>query len=523
MISRTGSGFDVILVSAEYYDDHPLSPVGVIAKVLEAKGYKVGIIEKPMFEKDYSKLGAPKLFFGVTSGSIDSMLNNYTPLKKPREEDRYNRVTGMPDRALIVYCNGIKKQFKDVPIVLGGIEASLRRFAHFDYWDNYVRRSIMFDSRARLLVYGNGEKQVMEIAARLSKGRDISGIPGTCEISKELPKGFEVVPSFKEVKSDKIKFCKMQVAFSNYKDLAQEYDNNYLLQHRYPEYTAADLDWIYGLRYTRRLHPESLLKMARFSVVTHRGCIGECNFCSLSLHQGNRIISRSEESILHEIESLTKHPDFKGFIDDLGGPSANMYGMDCHTKCGDKCIGCESLNLSHGRLIELLRNARNIPGVNKIYVRSGIRYDLAIESKQYLRELSEYHISGTLKIAPEHYSKKVLKLMNKDSDRLDEFVGAFEKVNKKTNQSLRYYFMICHPGDDETETEALCRKVEKLKNVEQFQLFTPTPMSMSTCMYWTGMDPYTLKPIKVVYDYTTKKKMKRMMLEAIQHSKGRQT
>ncbi len=516
MISRSGSAFDVVLFSAEYYDDHPLSPVGVVAKVLDARGYKVGIVEKPVSDADFAKLGAPKLFFGVTSGSIDSMLNNYTPLKKRREEDAHSRITSMPDRAVIVYCNGIKKQFKDVPIVLGGIEASLRRFAHYDYWDNDLRRSIMYDSRARILVYGNGEKQILEIAGRIKNGASISGIRGTCEISRELPNGYEVLPSFKEVTEDKVKFCKMQAAFSNYKDLAQSYDNNYLLQHRYPEYSPSDLDWIYGLKYSRKLHSRSLLKMARFSVVTHRGCIGGCNFCSLALHQGDRIISRSEESILNEICTLTKHPDFKGEIDDLGGPSANMYGMDCEKHCGGRCMDCKSLDVTHARLIELMRRARKVAGVKNIFVRSGVRYDLAVGSDEYLRELSEHHISGTLKIAPEHFSPRVLKLMNKNNDRFDEFVAMFAKVNKMNRQSLRFYLMICHPGDDENEVQMLCKKIRGLHNIEQFQVFTPTPMSVSSCMYWTGLDPYTLKPVKVVYDYNTKKKMKRMLLDLIQ-------
>ncbi len=515
MISRTGSGFDVILISAEYYDDHPLSPVGVIAKVMDSNGFKVGITEKPLSDDDFAKLGAPKLFFGVTSGSIDSMLNNYTPLKKLREVDKHNRVTGMPDRTVIVYCNGIKKQYKDVPIVIGGIEASLRRFAHYDYWDNAVRRSIMYDSRARLLVYGNGEKQILEICRRIKKGKNVSGISGTCEISKELPSGFKILPSFKEVKEDKTKFCKMQVSFSNYKDLAQEYDNNYLLQHRYPEYTSIDLDWIYSLDYSRRMHPESLLKMAKFSVVTHRGCIGQCNFCSIALHQGDNIISRSEEGILMEIQALTKHPDFKGNIDDLGGPSANMYGMDCEKQCGGLCLNCNSLDVSHKRIINLLKKTRKIDGIKNVFVRSGIRYDLAVESEDYVRELSEHHISGTLKIAPEHFSKKVLKLMNKETDKFDKFVSLFAKINKDNRQSLRFYMMICHPGDDEAEMKLQCSKIRRLHNIEQFQLFTPTPMSISSCMYWTGMNPFTLKPIKVVYDYHTKKKMKRTMIKTI--------
>ena len=230
---------------------------------------------------------------------------------------------------MIFYCNKIKEYFKSTKIVIGGIEASLRRFAHYDYWDNNIRRSILFDSRATILVYGNGEKQIIEIAQRLKKEQTLQGIPGTCIISKEKDDSFEVIPSFKEISKDPVKFCMMQQAFSNDKNLAQEYDNNYVLQYKYPCYTSEDLDWIYSLPYSRKLHPKSLLKMAKFSVVTHRGCVGKCNFCSLSLHQGERIISRSEENILKEIKELTKHPDFKGYIDDLGGPSANMYGMDC--------------------------------------------------------------------------------------------------------------------------------------------------------------------------------------------------
>ncbi|HDH28880.1 MAG TPA: YgiQ family radical SAM protein [Euryarchaeota archaeon] len=519
MISRSGSDFDVVLITAEYYDDHPLSPAGVIARVLDSKGYSVGIIEKPKSDEDFARLGRPRLFFGVTSGSIDSMLNNYTPLKKERAADEFSRASAMPNRAVIVYCNGIKKSFKDTPIVLGGIEASLRRFAHYDYWDNNLRRSIMYDSRADLLVYGNGEKQVLEIADRISRGEDTSKIPGTCEISKTLPEGYKLLPSFTEVVADKTAFCKMQTGFSNQHNLAQEYNNNYLLQHKSPVYTPDDLDWIYSLNFTRTLHPESHLKMARFSVVTHRGCIGACSFCSISLHQGGYIISRSEKSILEEIEKLTAHPDFRGKIDDLGGPSANMYGMDCEKRCGKSCLDCKSLDRSHKRLIALMKKARSIKGVKKIFVRSGIRYDLAVESEEYVRELTRHHVSGTLKIAPEHFSKKVLKLMNKDRPGLEEFQKMFNRFNPKSGQSLRYYLMIGHPGDDLREVEYLCQRIEGLENVEHFQLFTPTPMSVSSCMYWTGLNPYTLKPVKVVYDYHMKKQLKRRMLKAIEKSK----
>ncbi|MFH1439955.1 MAG: YgiQ family radical SAM protein [Candidatus Woesearchaeota archaeon] len=548
--------FDIILITGEYYDDHPLSPAGIIARVLDAKGFSVGIIEKPLVKEDYIKLGKPKLCFCVTSGSVDSMVNNYTPLKKSRFEDQHSKVTEMPDRAVIIYCNKLRELFKGCKLVIGGVEASLRRFAHYDYWDNKVRRSILFDSRADILVYGNGEKQIIEIAERLRDNQELLGIEGTCVICKKkeelvvegstaLDKGttilkvkninFELLPDFKDVQKDEIKdkkaFCRMTMMFSNEKNLAQEYDNNYLLQYKYPKYTPEDLDWIYGLNYTRKLHKQSLLKMGKFSVVTHRGCIGACSFCSICLHQGSRIISRSENSILEEIKNLANkslHPDFKGYIDDFGGPSANMYGMDC-VKCDKKikghansnksrdkfCYECPALDTSCKRLISLLKKARAINGVKKIFVRSGIRYDLALKSKEYIQEISKHHISGCLKIAPEHFSSKVLKLMNKDNSKFDEFVEYFRFINQFTypKQELKYYFMVGHPGDNKQEVMYLMKKASKLKNTEAFQLFTPTPMTISSCMYWTGLDPFTLKKVDVVYDYKGKKELKRILLD----------
>ncbi len=520
MIAKTGHDFDIILVSGEYYDDHPLSPVGVIAKVLDAQGYRVGIIEKPETKDQYMKLGAPRLCFGVTSGSIDSMVHNYTPLKRKRAEDAYSDATKLPDRAVIFYCNKIKEYFKGCTIVIGGIEASLRRFAHYDYWDNTLRRSILLDSRAQILVYGNGEKQIIAIAERLNQGRELRGIPGTCILSKDLDPSFEMLPSYQEVVENKKKFCAMQLMFSNGRNLAQEYTNSFVLQFQYPRYTTRDLDWIYSLNYSRKLHPKSLLKMGKFSVVVHRGCVGECNFCSLSLHQGNQIISRSEQSILSEIKRLTQHPEFKGYIDDLVGPSSNMYGMECTRQfsdvrpCNEECIRCPSLDKTHTRLIALLRKARQIKGVKKIFIRSGIRYDLALESKEYIREISEHHISGCLKIAPEHFSENVASLMGKDNTRFDEFLSYFNAINKNKRQALRYYFMIGHPGDCLSEVLYLQDIIRKkhLENIEQFQLFTPTPMTLSTCMYWTGLNPLTGKPITVVYEYGEKKKLKRVML-----------
>lgn len=514
MIATKGNNFDIIIITAEYYDDHPFSGVGIISRVLDSKGFNVGIIERPKTKEDFTRLGTPRLCFCVTSGAIDSMVNNYTPLKRKREEDKHSNVYEMPDRAVIFYCNKMKEYFKGQKIVIGGIEASLRRFVHYDYWDNDVRRSILFDSRADILVYGNGEKQIVEIAGRLKNGQPLEGIRGTCIISKKLDSSFGLLPSFQKVMGDKKEFCKMCAMFSNYKNLAQEYNNNYVLQFRSPDYATKDLDWIYSLDYSRKLHPKSLLKMAQFSVVTHRGCIGRCSFCSLPLHQGDKIISRSEKSILEEIKGLTKHPEFKGYIDDLGGPSANMYGMDCIRRCSDFCINCRTLEVSHKRLVALLRKARGIKGVKKVFIRSGIRYDLALNSPEYIKEIAQHHVSGCLKIAPEHFSSKVLSLMNKENARFDDFVAMFDKFANKKGPQLRYYFMVGHPGDNLEEVYLLKDTInkKKLKNIEQFQLFTPTPMTISSCMYWTGLNPFSMEKVDVVYDYSTKKKLKRALL-----------
>lgn len=520
MIATIGSGFDIILISGEPYADHPLSGIGMIARVLDAKGYKVGVVGRPDWkhDTDFTRLGRPRLFFGVTAGSIDSMLVNYTPLKRNRALDPhapYN--SGIPDRAVIVYCNKIRQLFKDAFIVLGGIEASLRRFAHYDYWENRVRRSLLLDSRADILVYGPGELQVMEITKRLDKGEDPAGIPGTSIVRPDLPSGFREIPSYEEVSADGDLFGKAQNFFSNRRRLAQRHANRYVLQYPMSDYKPDDLDWIYGLPFTRNIPPDFLeFGMARFSVVTHRGCIGQCSFCSLALHQGDRIISRSEHSILREIKEITRHPEFKGYIDDLGGPTANMYGMDCRAFCEKDCIVCPKLDRSHNRLIRLMRKARRIPDVKKIFVRSGLRFDLAMERPKYLEELSAHHLSGLLKIAPEHVSSKVLRLMNKERKPLEDFRKLFAKINRSRKQHLRYYFMVAHPGTSEKEAKELASYLKKLeregeKPVEGVQIFTPTPMTLSTCMYFTGMDPATGKMVYIPRGYAEKKAQKRML------------
>jgi uncharacterized radical SAM protein YgiQ len=521
MISRAGSGFDVILVSGEPWVDHPMSPAGVIARVLEAAGYKVGIVDRPDWrsDRDFLRLGAPRLFFGVTSGSIDSMLVNYTPLKRRREKDEHApRASSMPDRAVIVYCNVLRRLFPGTPLVIGGIEASLRRFAHYDYWDNAVRRSILIDTRADILVFGPGELQAVEIAGRIDRGEGLDGVPGTTVVRPSLPAGFRELPSFEAAASAPDAFNEAQRSFTNRADLAQPHAGRFVLQYAAPEYSPEDLDRLYALPFGREVpadFPE--FGMAQFSVVTHRGCFGRCSFCALSLHQGDRVVSRSEASILDEIRRLTRHPDFKGYIDDLGGPTANMYGMDCRSACrGRECLSCPKLDRSHRRLIALMRKARAVPGVKKVFVRSGIRHDLAMDSEEYVRELATHHVSGLLKIAPEHVAPRVLRLMNKEGPPLEGFRRLFAKAGEGRKQHLKYYFMVAHPGTTDADARALAAEVRRLeregeKPVEGVQIFTPTPMTRSTAMYRTGADPATGEKVHVPRTYAEKKGQKRML------------
>ncbi|MHA1675357.1 MAG: YgiQ family radical SAM protein, partial [Promethearchaeota archaeon] len=528
------------LISGEYWVDHPHSGVGIIAKVLENAGYSVGIIEKPDWRSpnDFMRFGLPKLFFGITSGSIDSMLQNYTPLKKPRSKDPFKPYDSqIPDRAVIVYSQMVHRAVKllqrklenfhhnptsiPIPIVLGGVEASLRRFTHYDYWDNKLRKPILFDAKADILVYGPGEFQIVEIANRLLNRKDLVGISGTSVILNESqlsefsdPKEF--LPSYANVEQSKEAFCDMQLAFSNQNTLIQQVDHRYIIQFQQHTYTTAELDAVYKLPYSYDVpieFPE--FKMAQFSIITHRGCIGECNFCAIALHQGAKIVSRSQQNILDEITRMTQHPDFSGYIGDLGGPSANMYGMDCDNAsfCLKKCISCSILNQSHQKPLDLLRATRKIPGVKKVFVRSGIRYDMVVDKDEYLQEISDHHISGSLKIAPEHFSPSVCALMNKDSSTFDRFRKKFIKMNASKNQTLKYYFITAHPGSTMEDAVFLKQKIAKLgeKNTESIQIFTPTPMSVSTCMYYTGLNPFTKTPIHIPYSFREKKDQKNIL------------
>jgi len=527
--------YDIIFISGEAFFDHPLSGIAILKRWLEKHGYSVGVIEMPYSDKDILKLGRPRLFFGLSSGSMDSMLRNYNALKRLRIDDPYDDGVGgfVPDRAIIVYSNWVRKHFKDSIIVLGGTEATLRRFTHYDYWDNKLRKPILVDSRADILSFGNSEKQILEIADRLKDAYSddkcdiitarthLSGILGTCIMSKIIPKldgkeRFIELPSHEDVMESKEKFCDMQNLFSNNLNLAENVTDRYVLQYASPKYTPKDLDEYYELEFTREISDDiKYLRGFEFSVVTHRGCIGGCNFCSLNLTQGDDIISRSEESILKEIENITHLPYFNGNIDDLGGPAANMYGMDCG-QCSGACITCHKLDRDNQRLIRLLKKAREIHGVKKIYVRSGVRFDLCTE--EYLKELVMHHTADTLRIAPEHIHDDILKLMNKKHGDLPKFLKSFETINNEfTNpedkKELSFYFMTAHPGSTMQHASELAKFIGKFKNAEAVQIFTPTPMTVSTCMYYTGLDPKTKKPIYVPYAFTEKKEQKRLIIE----------
>ena len=542
---------DVIIVTGDTYIDSPYIGAAVIGKVLQAAGYKVGIIAQPDIEseKDITRLGEPALFWGVTAGSVDSMVANYTALKKKRRKDDFTpggKNTKRPDRATIVYSNLIRKYFKNTkPIVLGGIEASLRRIAHYDYWDDKIRRAILFDAKADILVYGMGEKPVLKLACNLKIGKDWKDIRGICYISPHPKEEYTMLPSYQEVKEDKKKFISVFHTFYANNDpltakgLCQQQDNRYLIQNP-PSYPLAqsELDRVHDLPYEREVHPYykkegevEALKTIKFSITTHRGCYGECNFCSITVHQGKIIQGRSEKSILKEAKLLTELNDFKGYILDVGGPTANMYKIECQKKlksgsCPNKrCLYpqiCPNLKINHERQMEILNKIRQIEGVKKVFIASGIRYDMLLGDQKYgekyLRELVKHHISGQLKIAPEHTENNVLEKMGKpDREYLKRFRDRFLQINKeqKKTQFLTYYLIAAHPGCREEDMYKLKEYTSKeLKlNPEQVQIFTPTPSTYSTLMYYTESDPFTGKAIFVEKNLKKKARQKGIVTE----------
>lgn len=533
-------GLDVILVTGDSYIDSPFIGVAVIGKTLSKAGYRVGIIAQPDIRSaaDISRLGEPRLFWGVTGGCIDSMIANYTSLKKKRRSDDYtpgSLNTKRPDRASIVYTNLIRQHFrKTVPIVLGGLEASLRRVAHYDYWDDRVRGSILFDAKADYLLYGMAEKAAVELAKALDTGIDTRAIRGLCYIAGEadmasVRDNYLELPPQDTVERDKTAFIGMFHTFYRNNDpitakgLYQKHGNRYLVQNPpQPSMTQAELDAVFDLGYERAQHPYyerqgkvKALETIKFSILSHRGCYGECNFCAIAVHEGRTVQWRSEQSILAEARELTKYPDFTGYIRDVGGPTANMYGFECGQKlergaCANKrCLYpevCPTLNVDHSKQISLLKKLRKVEVVKKVFVASGVRYDEVLADKKYgepyLEEVVRHHVSGQMKVAPEHSENAILDLMGKpDIASLLKFKAMFDRISKAAGkeQFLTYYLIAAHPGCGAADMRKLKSFAAKnlRMNPEQVQVFLPAPSTYSSLMYYTGMNPFTGKPIFV--------------------------
>lgn len=540
---------DIILVTGDAYIDSPYSGAAIIGHILIDKGYRVGIISQPDMKTgdDIKKLGEPLLFWGVTSGCVDSMVSNYTALKKFRSDD--DLTPGgindrRPDRALIAYTGLIRRFFKNtVPVVLGGIEASLRRIAHYDYWDDAVRRPLLFDSKADVLVYGMGEKAILELADSIKNEKDYDLIKGICVISKEPVEEYVQLPPFEKVRDNTKTFSDMfMTAYRNNDPLTatgmcQKVGERWLI-HNPPQFlpTSKELDAIYELDYEYDAHPFCrekgeirALETIKFSVTTHRGCYGECSFCAIAMHQGRTVISRSGDSIEREIKKFLKKKKFTGIIYDLGGPTANMYGFECSKKLKEgpckkkRCLHpeiCPNLVPDHSGQLKLLKRITNLPGVKKVFIASGVRHDLVLADKKhgtaYLKELVEKHISGQMKIAPEHIENSVLSLMGKPSQKaLRRFRELFNELNKAADkkQFLTYYFIAAHPGCTNKDMESLrdfSRRELKLRP-EQVQIFTPTPSTISTLIYHTGIDPYTGREVFVEKDINRKRIQKKIL------------
>lgn len=552
MASRGWQSLDFIFVSGDAYVDHPSFGPALICRLLEKYGYRIGIIAQPDWRStaDFKKLGKPRLGFLVSAGNLDSMLNKFTAAKKFRSTDAYSpggQSGRRPDRATIVYCNRIREAWGNIPLIIGGIEASLRRFAHYDYWSDSVRRSILIDSRADLLIYGMGERQIKEIAAQLAAGIEIAHIQ-TVQGTSYRTAGLEhlwddyiELPSYQTVGDNKAEFAeafKIQYLEQDPirgKTLVQLHGEEYVIQNPPAmPLTTSELDEIYELPYQRTWHPSydkeggvPAIEEVKFSLVSHRGCFGSCSFCAITSHQGRIIQTRSHESLLREAQLLIKAPDFKGYIHDVGGPSANFRLPACSNQeirgtCRSRqCLhpeACSQLNSDHSDYLSLLRKMRTLPGIKKVFIRSGLRYDylLTDANDEFLRELCEHHVSGQLKIAPEHVSAKVTQLMGKPGKATYlKFMNAFKKTNETLGkeQYLVPYFMSSHPGAGLKEAIELAEFIRDLGyRPEQVQDFIPTPGSLSTCMYYTGRHPLTGEKLHVAKD-PHEKKLQRALLQ----------
>ncbi len=552
MESRGWWWYDFLVVTGDAYIDHPSFGTAVIARVLEAEGYRVAVLAQPDWHdaEAFRAMGRPKYGVMIGSGNLDSMVARYTAAKKPRSEDFYSpgKKAGLrPDHAVVVYANRAREAFPGLPVVIGGLEASLRRFAHYDYWDDKVRRSALFDAGADILIYGMGEYATREVAKRLKSKTPVSEITdvrGTAvAVSDPSVCAYPHVelPSFEEVRDNRRLYAEAtRVEYEEHdpvrgKALIQKHDKRYLIVNPPAmPLTSAELDFVAELPYTKGYHPmyEPLggvpaLEEVRFSVTHNRGCFGGCSFCALAFHQGRMVTSRSHESVIREVTALTKLPDFKGYINDVGGPSANFRHTSCEKQkkygmCPDKrCLAptpCPNLDADHSDYLKLLRKLRAIPGIKKVFVRSGIRYDYMLEDKnsEFFSELVKYHISGQLKVAPEHCIDSVLDYMGKPHiDVYEKFMERYKKLNDRYSkeQYVVPYLMSSHPGSTLQDAVALAEYLNKMgRQPEQVQDFYPTPGTISTCMYYTEIDPMTMKSVYVAKSFHDKA-MQRALLQ----------
>ena len=537
MEARGWDSVDFVYVIGDAYVDHPSFGHAIISRILEANNYRVGIISQPDWKnkKSIDIYGRPRLGFIISAGNMDSMVNHYTVSKKRRHNDAFTPggVYGKrPDYATVVYGNLIRQTYKDAAIIIGGIEASLRRLAHYDYWSNKLKRSILLDSGADLLLYGMGERSIVEVADALDSGldiRDITFVPGSVYKTKSLDSVYDAIrlPSFKDITESKRKYAESFYTqyintdpFSGQRMVESYGEHLYVVQNPAAKpLTTAEMDRVYGLNYMRTYHPSyeaaggvPAIEEVKFSLVSNRGCFGGCSFCALTFHQGRIIQTRSHESIINEAKAFTWDPDFKGYIHDVGGPTANFRHPSCEKQltkgvCKNKqCLfpePCKNLHVDHQDYLELLRKLRALPGVKKVFIRSGIRFDYvnADPDPTFLRELCEYHVSGQLKVAPEHVADPVLKRMGKPGNRVyRKFVQDYKTMNEKLGkkQYLVPYLMSSHPGSTMKEAIALAEYLRDLGYMpEQVQDFYPTPATLSTCMYYTGLDPRTMEPVYV--------------------------
>ncbi len=547
---------DVLLVTGDAYVDHPSYGAAVIGRVLEDAGLRVGVIAQPDWRRAdaFLRLGHPTLFTGITAGNLDSMVSNYTTHKKPRPRDVYSPggMTGLrPDRATLVYANRIREAFGATPIVIGGVEASLRRLAHYDWWDNGVRRSILVDAKADILVYGMGERQILEIAARLRGGSDLAGIPGTVIVRRTYPSADCLdIPSYEEVRDDKTKFgdafrviAANQDPFTG-KTLLQHHGDRVVIHFPPPHpLSEGELDAVYGLPYVRRPHPsyEKVggvpgFETVRFSLVSHRGCCGGCSFCSLGMHQGRMIQSRSADSILREAKIVSEAQAFRGTITDVGGPTVNLYRARCSRWTGKgacerkSCLvpdRCRMLTLAYREGMSLYRRILELPGVRHVFLQSGLRYDLLVESEaaDYFEYLCRHHIGGQMKVAPEHASPRVLRLMNKPRfDVYESFVKRFIEIRKRTgkDQYLVNYFISAHPGATLEDEKTLASYLRQHRvRPEQVQDFTPLPLTLSACLYYTERDLLTGEKIYVAKSFRERKAHRALIQSGLPTAPGR--